>query len=92
VPPAPYPNKITDDSFWLGSEKLWTSRSKNGLLFGYWTTDPELGKHKIYYDKVFWWRKGYDWRVENPPQLKSRGNDWMLRLRHCTLARPNQPS
>jgi len=31
VPPAPYPNKITDDSFWLGSEELWTSRSKNAI-------------------------------------------------------------
>jgi hypothetical protein len=73
VPPAPYPNKITADSFWLGSEKLWTSRSKNGLWFGYWTTNLELGKHKIYFDKVFWWRKGYDWRVESPPQLKVTG-------------------
>jgi|SRR5580765_4410326 hypothetical protein len=73
VPPAPYPNKITADSFWLGSENLWTRRSKNGLWFGYWTTNLELGKHKIYFDKVFWWRKGYDWRVESPPQLKVTG-------------------
>jgi hypothetical protein len=73
VPPAPYPNKISADGFWLGSEKLWTSRRKNGLWFGYWTTDSELGKHKVYYDKVFWWRKGYDWRAENPPQLRVSG-------------------
>jgi hypothetical protein len=26
-------------------------------------------KREIYYDKVFWWRKGYDWRTENPPQM-----------------------
>jgi hypothetical protein len=72
VPPAPYPSKISSEDFWLGSEKLWTNRNKNGLWYGYWTTD-DLGKHKIYYDKVFWWRKGYDWRAENPPRLKVSG-------------------
>jgi hypothetical protein len=73
VPPAPYPTKVPSDSFWIGSEKLWTSRSKTGLWHGYWTTDGDLEKHKIYFDKVFWWRKGYDWRTENPPQLKVSG-------------------
>jgi hypothetical protein len=29
--------------------------------------------NEIYRDKVFWWRKGYDWRTENPPQLKVSG-------------------
>lgn len=27
----------------------------------------------MYFDKVFWWRRGYDWRTENPPQLKVSG-------------------
>jgi hypothetical protein len=72
VPPEPYPSKISSEGFWLGSEKLWTSRSKNGLWYGYWTND-DSGKHKIYRDKVFWWRKGYDWRTEYPPQLKVSG-------------------
>src|SRR5262245_28894115 len=73
VPPTPYPTQLPSDSFWLGSEKLWTSRNKSGLLRGYWRTDREIGKHKIYSEKVFWWRKGYDWRAENPPQLKVSG-------------------
>ena len=71
TPPAPYPSELPSDRFWLGSEKLWTSPSKNGLWFGYWTTDRELGKYKVYFDKMFWWRKG--WRTENPPQLKVSG-------------------
>src|SRR5215470_7379655 len=74
VPPAPYPTQLPSDSFWLGSEKLWTNRNKNGLWHGYWVTDQDSGvRHKIYTDKIFWWRKGYDWKTENPPQLKVRG-------------------
>jgi hypothetical protein len=72
VPPHPYPAKLpARSSFWLGSEKLWTMRYKDGLWRGYWVTDPDSGlKHEVYADKVFWWRKGYDWRTENPSQLK----------------------
>jgi hypothetical protein len=73
VPPAPYPTKLPAGSFWLGSEKLWTNRYKDGVWHGYWVTDTSGFKHEIYYDKVFWWRKGYDWRTENPPQLKVTG-------------------
>jgi len=49
-------------------------RSKGGLWRGYWVMDAESGiRHEIYYDNVFWWRKGYDWRTENPPELKVAG-------------------
>jgi len=27
----------------------------------------------IYRDKVFWFRKGYDWRTDGPPPLKISG-------------------
>ena len=74
VPPPPYPAKHSADGFWLGSEKLWTLRSKDGIWRGYWVVDDDSGiRHEIYRDKVFWWRKGYDWRTENPPQLKVSG-------------------
>ena len=73
VPPAPYPTKHSEaTSFWLGSEKLWTLRPIDGLWYGLRTVEPDSG-HEIYRDKVFWWRKGYDWRTENPPQLKVTG-------------------
>jgi hypothetical protein len=74
VPPAPYPTELWADGFWLGSEKLWTMRRRDGLWRGYWVVDPKSGvRHEIYFDKVFWWRKGYDWRKENPPELKVTG-------------------
>src|SRR6266404_678063 len=61
IPPALYPTEHSADGFWLGSEKLWTTRIKGGLWRGYWVADAESGiRHEIYYDKVFWWRKGYD--------------------------------
>jgi len=72
VPPAPYPTELSTSDFWLGSERLWTSRSKDGLWRGYWITEDGVSR-KIYFDKVFWWHKGYDWRTENPPQLKVSG-------------------
>jgi hypothetical protein len=74
VPPAPYPTKHSTGGFWLGSEKLWTLRNTDGLWHGLRTVDVDSGfAHEIYRDKVFWWRKGYDWRIENPPQLKVSG-------------------
>jgi hypothetical protein len=75
VPPAPYPTKHSEATrFWLGSEKLWTLRPGDGLWHGLRTIDADSGfTHEIYRDKVFWWRKGYDWRTENPPQLKVSG-------------------
>ena len=74
VPPAPYRTEHSERAFWLGSEKLWTKRPIDGLWYGLRTIDTDSGfTHEIYRDKVFWWRKGYDWRVENPPQLKVTG-------------------
>jgi hypothetical protein len=74
IPASPYPTEHSADGFWLGSEKLWTMRRKDGIWRGYWVVDAESGiRHEIYYDKVFWWRKGYDWRTENPPELKVTG-------------------
>src|SRR5262249_160209 len=59
IPPAPYPKEVTSAAFWIGTEKLWTNLRRDGLWHGYWVTDQGLGvKHKIYADKIFWWRKG----------------------------------
>src|SRR5262249_58072394 len=53
VPPAPYPTEIPSDSFWIGSEKLWTSRNKNGTWQGYWVTGQSDISHKVEPDKSF---------------------------------------
>jgi hypothetical protein len=74
VPPDPYPTFHPTGTFWLGSEKLWTMRDTDGLWHGLRIIDADSGfTHEIYRDKVFWWRKGYDWRTENPPQFKVSG-------------------
>jgi hypothetical protein len=91
VPPAPYPTELWADGFWLGSEKLWTMRRKGGIWRGYWVLDPESGvRHEIYFDKVFWWRKGYDWKTENPPELRVTGKrlDAPASLFHVNHANP----
>jgi hypothetical protein len=32
IPPAPYELEDNDNSFWIGTDKLWTARSKNRSL------------------------------------------------------------
>jgi hypothetical protein len=53
VPPAPYPSY---KNTWIGTSKLWTFVPGDGIWDGV-------------RQKLFWWHEGYDWRVENPPQL-----------------------
>jgi hypothetical protein len=57
VPPAPYPSA---GAFWIGSEKLWTNITADGIWSGL-------------VQKLFWWHQGYDWRTENPPHLTVTG-------------------
>jgi hypothetical protein len=92
VPPDPYPTFHATGTFWLGSEKLWTLRDTDGLWQGLRTIDADSGfTHEIYRDKVFWWRKGYDWRTENPPQLKVNGK-WLDAPAPPLYADPAQPA
>jgi len=70
VPPSPYPSEVSPDGFWFGSEKLWIQLPKNGTwghLPHYEPTDTSFRQ------KLQWWREGYDWRKENPPQLTVTG-------------------
>ena len=52
VPPAPYPAKAPRDSFWFGTDRLWTI-----LGSGAWAQG----------EKTFWWRQdwgSYEWIPE----------------------------
>jgi hypothetical protein len=60
VPPSPYPAEVGAGQFWFGTKKLWTNLRIEGTWQG-------LSQ------KIFWWREGYDWREENPPQLVVTG-------------------
>ena len=67
TPPAPYPSV---GSFWIGSEKLWTNVTADGIWNGlpHYTADDSRFRQKL-----FWWSEGYDWRTENPPELTVTG-------------------
>lgn len=70
APPSPYPSENSPDGFWFGSEKLWIQLPTNGTwshLGHYEPTDTAFRQ------KLQWWRAGYDWRNENPPQLTVTG-------------------
>jgi hypothetical protein len=66
VPPSPYPFQLPENSFWLGSEKLWTNL-REPLIWRAQSGSDRLTA------KVFWYRVGYDWRSEPIPKLKVTG-------------------
>ncbi len=66
-PPLPYPQTLPQDSFWYGSEKLWTNLPADGVWHG-------LRNEKGYRTKVFWFRRGYDARTEPEPALIVTGH------------------
>jgi hypothetical protein len=70
VPPAPYPTQIVPDGFWYGTEKLWIGLPKDGTWSGLGHYEPT---DTSYRQKLQWWRKGYNWRTENPPNLVVTG-------------------
>ena len=70
VPPSPYPNQNSHDRFWFGDGKLWIQLPIDGTwkyLSHYKPTDTGFS------EKLQWWRQGYNWRTENPPQLTVTG-------------------
>jgi len=71
VPPAPYPAKPPSQGvFWFGTEKLWTMLPVEGTWRGlrhYSATTPGFRQ------KIFWWRKGYNWLSDPNPDLTVKG-------------------
>lgn len=69
VPPKPYSQHVGDDSFWFGTDKLWTFLPVDGAweLGHYTQNDPTFRQ------KLFLWRQGYDWHSEPHPNLKVTG-------------------
>jgi hypothetical protein len=62
-----------DDSFWLGSEKLWTEGSKSGV----WEWEPHKPGHEHEVQpltvKISWGSVDYYWRKEPRPNLTLTG-------------------
>jgi hypothetical protein len=70
VPPAPYSAQLNPNSFWFGTEKLWTFLTADGTWNGlphYTPDDPTFRQ------KLFFWRAGFDARSEPQPALTITG-------------------
>jgi hypothetical protein len=70
VPPSPYTTELCKDTFWFGTNQLWTFLPIDGTWRGlphYTPSDPTFRQ------KLFWWRQGYDWRTEPQPKLTVTG-------------------
>ncbi|HJQ13308.1 MAG TPA: hypothetical protein VJ830_01070 [Anaerolineales bacterium] len=67
VPPSPYDSLGFEDTFWYGSNSLWTALNQNGV----WSGLPY--NQNGYSQKVFWWREGYVWNEEPDPDLVVTG-------------------
>jgi hypothetical protein len=75
IPPSPYPTEVSADSFWFGTEKLWTNLLMDGAWKGLpvWTAAEQAEENASYRttgpafrNKLFWWHEGYDWRTDDP--------------------------
>jgi hypothetical protein len=71
IPPPPYPTKAGNGRFWFGTDRLWTNLPEKGILRG--LADEITSAHPTISEKVFWWRQGYDARVEPRPRLRVTG-------------------
>jgi hypothetical protein len=71
IPPVPYVRD--ENSFWLGTEKLWTFLPERAI----WEWAPHQPGHEQEVQpltaKIFWMRLGYDSRAEQRPAIKVRG-------------------
>ena len=70
-PRRPTPRKAGNGRFWFGTDRLWTNLPENGMLRG--LADEITSAHPTISEKVFWWRQGYDARVEPRPRLRVTG-------------------
>jgi hypothetical protein len=70
VPPPPYPAKPGPQSFWYGTEKLWTFLQADGVWNGlpHYTPDDPTFRQKLFY-----WRAGFDAHSEPRPALTITG-------------------
>jgi len=88
VPPADYrPEKLPENLFYIGSEKLWTVINEPMV----WEWRPHGPGHEVDLTaKIFWYRVGYGWRTEPIPKLRVTGR--RLDGPAPALTTPQQPA
>jgi hypothetical protein len=70
VPPFPKLAKQAEDSFWFGTDRLWTQLPANGTWRGLPHYTP---KDPTFRQKLFFGRQGYDAHKEPEPKLRVTG-------------------
>ncbi len=74
TPPAAYQLEENTNSFWFGTEKLWTVLRRSGEVW-YWAPHKPGHEHDVQplTVKSFWGSVDFDYRKEYPPKLKVTG-------------------
>jgi hypothetical protein len=85
IPPSPYPTELPADSFWFGTENLWTELPMDGTWKGLplWSAAEQAENEDDSYrptasafrNKLVWWHEGYDWRTDDPLTVTGRRLD-----------------
>jgi hypothetical protein len=73
IPPRPYEPSDNENSFLLGTEKLWTGLRKSGVWW--WAPHAPGHEHEVQplTAKIFWGSVDFNYREEYPPKLKVTG-------------------
>lgn len=69
VPPYGYPKKLSKDSFWYGTDRLWISLPANGA----WRLGHYAPKDPSFRQKIMWWRQGLQPRTDLRASFKIDG-------------------
>ena len=74
MPPDPYELGDNENSFWLGTDKLWTAVQKSGEVWG-WAPRAPGHEHEVQplTAKTFWASVDFNYKVEYPPAIKVTG-------------------
>lgn len=74
TPPHPYDQGVYQNSFWLGTDKLWTAVRKSGEVWG-WAPRAPGHEHEVQplTAKTFWASVDFNYREEYPPDIKVTG-------------------
>lgn len=76
TPPSPYPSDPGEDSFWIGTDKLWIDVSKSGIWHSWRPYHTPGREHRTEHltAKTFWWSADYNLQKDGGnPDLKVTG-------------------
>jgi hypothetical protein len=65
VPPKPYETTAPNNTFWYGTDALWTALNANGK----WESERNTSKDGVYSTKLVFWSRDFDWHTEPEPKL-----------------------